>query len=129
MQGMRVDFITNTIVITKAFREEASNMDSEEYKALNRAIEENPRMKVVLKSRSAAHNKNEYKGLTYKFMRRFIKVIDKENLVTFEETIEYYEELYSESGKVYQCVRDWFIENYPNYKEMILDTAPQRIAA
>lgn len=129
MQEMRVDFVTNTIVITKAFREEASNMDSEAYKTLSRAVEENPQMRVVVKTRSAAYNKNEYKGLTYKFMRRFIKIIDKDNLVTFEEAIEYYEDLYNESGKVYQCVRDWFLENYPNYKELIIDTAPQRVAA
>lgn len=129
MQEMRVDFVTNTIVITKAFREEASNMDSEAYKALNKAVEENPQMRVVVKTRSAAYSKNEYKGLTYKFMRRFIKIIDKDNLVTFEEAIEYYEDLYNESGKVYQCVRDWFLENYPNYKELITDTAPQRVAA
>lgn len=129
MQGMKIDFVTNTIVITKAFRELASDMDSAEYKALNRAVEENPKMKVVLKSSNATHSSNTYKGLTYKFMRRFIKVMDKENLVIFEDVVEHYEALFCESSKVFQCVKSWFLDNYPNYKEMADDTAPQRIAA
>ena len=55
--------------------------------------------------------------------------MDKENSITFDEVIEYYEDLYYESGKVYQCVKEWFLDNYPNHKEMVIDTAPQRTAA
>lgn len=129
MQGMRIDFISNIIIITKAFREAASEMNTPEYTALKQAQQDNPKMKVVLRSANVVHNRNEYKGLTYKYMRKFIRIMDKENSITFDEVIEYYEDLYYESGKVYQCVKEWFLDNYPNHKEMVIDTAPQRTAA
>lgn len=129
MQGMRIDFISNIIIITKAFREAASEMNTPEYTALKQAQQDNPKMKVVLRSANAVHNRNEYKGLTYKYMRKFIRIMDKENSITFDKVIEYYEDLYYESGKVYQCVKEWFLDNYPNHKEMVIDTAPQRTAA
>ena len=129
MQGMRIDFISNTIIITKAFREAASEMNTPEYTALKQAQQDNSKMKVVLRSANTVHNRNEYKGLTYKYMRKFIRIMDKENSITFDEVIEYYEDLYYESGKVYQCVKEWFLDNYPNHKEMVIDTVPQRTTA
>lgn len=127
MQGMKIDFITNTITITKAFREAANEYGTEEYIALHSVMSENPNMKVVAKSvRSSQKRRNENKGLTYKYMRKFISIMDSDNLLTFEKTIEHYEDFCSESAEVYQNVKDWFLENYPYHKDMVVDAAPQR---
>ncbi len=128
MQGMRIDFITNTITITKAFREAASDLSSEEYIALSLVQKENPQMKVVLRSNKAASRRSDSKGLTYKYMRKFISVMDSENLITFEKTILHYESYEYENGTVYQYVKEWFLENYPDHKEMIAAAAPKRAA-
>ncbi len=128
MQGMRIDFITNTITITKAFREAASDLSSEEYIALSLVQKENPQMKVVLRSNKAASRRSDCKGLTYKYMRKFISVMDSENLITFEKTILHYESYEYENGTVYQYVKEWFLENYPDHKEMIAAAAPKRAA-
>lgn len=124
MQGMKIDFVTNTIIITKAFREAASEIGSVEYQSLNRAKEENPRMRVVLRSTSAAGRGNNDKGLTYKYMRKFITIMDSENLLNFEKTKLYYEDFGYENGTVYKRVKEWFLENYPDHKEMVVGCAP-----
>ena len=89
MNGMKIDFITNTI--TKAFREAASNLNTEEYIALSKVQKDNPQMKVVLRITKATGSKSDYKGLTYKYMRKFITVMDSDNLFNFENTKLHYE--------------------------------------
>ena len=128
MQGIKIDFIAKTIIITKAFKEAASEIDSEEYSQLQRAQKENPDMKVVLKTKNSSHHKSDYKGLTYDYMTRFIRIMDRENLLTFQDVIAHYEDFGYDSSKVYQHVKDWFLETYPHHKDMIVDSTPQRIS-
>lgn len=129
MQDIRVEFLTNSIIITKNFAEAASIPNSEEYIKLQSVKNDNPSMKVVLRSTKAAGHRNAYKGLTYRYMRRFISEMDSKNLISFENTIHHYESFGYENGTVYQYVRDWFLENYPRHKEVIVETAPKRKAA
>ena len=65
MQGIKVDFITNTIIITKEFAALASDPTSEEYVTLNLVKSENPEMKVVTRTRkkSSSKERNQNKGL------------------------------------------------------------------
>lgn len=65
------------------------------------------------------------KGLTYDFMRRFIRIMDRENLLTFEDTIKLYDDLGYSSSKKYQCVKEWFLKSYPLYKDMIEGSEPK----
>lgn len=125
MNGMKIDFVTNTVIITKAFREAANEYGSEEYIALTKLLQEHPSMKVVLRQSRTCHRANENKGLTYKYMRKFIAAMDEENLGNFEKTILHYEQYYEESATVYVMVKNWFLENYPNHRELIFAARPQ----
>ena len=63
MQGIKVDFITNTIIITKEFAELASDHTTEEYVTLNLVKSENPKMKIATRSRkksSKERNPNKH---------------------------------------------------------------------
>lgn len=121
MQGIKVDFITNTIIITKEFAALASDPTSEEYVTLNLLREENPKMKIATRSRKkSSKERNPNKGLTYKFMRRFISVMDEKNLSEFSRLQAYYEGYDMENAEVYQHVKDWFIETYPDYKRLLV---------
>lgn len=126
MQGMKIDFITNSIIVTRNFVEAAADINSEEYTKLQLAKMDNPTMRVVLRSTRGAGHKSEYKGLTYKYMRKFISVMDSENLGNFEKTILHYESYGYENGTVYQYVKEWFLKYYPRHKEMIAEAAPKR---
>lgn len=74
MQGMTINHATNTIIVTKAFNEAASEYGTPEYMELNAVKKDNPQMRVVLRSTKAAGRTNDNKGLTYNYMRKFISV-------------------------------------------------------
>lgn len=123
----RIDYSANAIVATKAFLEEAEIYGTEEYKILQSIRKDYPNMRVVTRSVRTNKRKSDTKGITYKYMRMFIATMDRENLITFEETILHFEKQIENKTKVFRCVRDWFLENYPYHEEMIVDTAPKRI--
>lgn len=127
-KNIKFDVITNTIIITKSFYEASMEFGSEEQRIIADIKKEYPDMKIVLKSSNTGNRKSEYKGLTYAYMRKFIRTMDKENLIVFEDVIAHYEQFGYTSGKLYQCVKEWFLENYPNHKNMITDATP-KIAA
>ena len=121
------DAITNTILITRGFYDASKEFGSEEQKMLASIQKEYPNMKIAVKSAKTG-SKNDCKGLTYDYMRRFIRIMDRENIVTFDDVIAHYEDFGYEGGKLYQCVKNWFLETYPNHKNMIVDAAPKSAA-
>lgn len=122
------DAITNTITITKNFYAASKEFGSEEQKMLADIQKEYPNMKIAVKSTRTGSRRSEYRGLTYDYMRRFIRVMDRKNMVTFDDVIAHYENFGYESGKLYQCVKEWFLETYPNHKDMIVNTTPKAAA-
>lgn len=126
MQGIKVDFITNTIIITKEFADLASDPTTEEYVTLNHVKSENPKMKIATRSRKkSSKERNPNKGLTYKFMRRYISVMDEDNLMEFNKQQLHYESFGLDNTTVYLKVRDWFIENYPDYETILVAGKPK----
>lgn len=128
MSGMKINHVANTIVVTKSFYEEACKFGTQEYEQLNKVKKDNPQMSVAIRQTKAAGHRSENKGLTYKYMRKFISAMDSENLITFEKIILHYESYEYENSAVYQQVKEWFLENYPDHKEMIAAAAPKRAA-
>lgn len=126
MQNTKINFINNTIIVTKAFLAEAADPNSDACTELMRIKNDFPNMRIVTRSNGGNRKPSEYKGLTYDYMRRFIRIMDTDNLITFEDTVEHYRAFGYEGGQLYKCVRDWFLENYPHHKDMIVDTAPQK---
>lgn len=128
MSNITFDVITNTITISKGFYEASKEFGSEEQKRLADIRKEYPDMTIAVKSTRTGCRKSEYKGLTYDYMRRFIRIMDIDNIITFERVIAHYEAFGYESGKLYQCVKEWFLQTYPNHKDMIVDTTPKTAA-
>lgn len=128
MNNITFDVITNTITISKGFYEASKEFGSEEQKRLAGIRKEYPDMTIAVKSTRTGYRKSDYKGLTYDYMRRFIRIMDMDNIVTFEKVIAHYESFGFESGKLYQCVKEWFLQTYPHHKEMIVDTTPKAAA-
>lgn len=127
MQNIKIDFLTNTIIVTKAFLEAASEVGSEEYTTLRLARIDNPNMRVATRSNGNVGRKSDSKGLTYTYMRKFIRTMDRSNIIVFEDLIAHYEEFGYSGGKLFQCVKVWFLKNYPHHRDMIADTAPKKI--
>ena len=127
-RDIKFDVVTNTITITRGFYEASQEFGSEEQKEISRIQQQYPHMMIVVKSKRTGYRKSEYKGLTYDYMRRFIRIMDRDNIVTFEDVIAHYKEFGYESGKLYQCVKEWFLETYPHNKEMIIESTPKTAA-
>lgn len=130
MQGIKVDFITNTIIITKEFAELASDPTSEEYVTLNLVRAENPNMRTATRTRrKSCKERNPNKGLTYKFMRRYISVMDKDNLEEFSKQQLYYESFFLDNATVYLKVKEWFVEKYPDYQRILVAGSKEKKVA
>lgn len=127
MRDIKIDFVNNTIIVTKKFYEEAMNIGTDEYRTLQGVKAENPNMKISVHTTRKRTKPNAYKGLTYRYMRKFISVMDSDNMKAFEEVQLLYEGLYGDSQSVFNAVREWFLENYPNHKDMIVEAVPQRV--
>lgn len=125
MREIKIDYVSNTIIVTKVFLEAAATPYSHESATLQKLQTDFPNMRIVARSVSRKHNENKYKGLTYKFMRNYIKSMDEKNLTKYVETIMHFEKFTDNKTLVYTQVRDWFVENYPDYKELIISTAPE----
>ena len=124
MNNIRVDFITNTIIVTRRFYEAATVYGTEEYVKLQNVKAANPDMTISIRTVNRSHKPNEGKGLTYRYMRQFISIMDEENLHTFEMVILHYERYYTNKSTVYQEVKKWFLQTYPYHREMIVSHAP-----
>ena len=110
MNNIKFDFVTNTITVARGFYEEACKYGTEEYGVLQQIKTDNPDMKIVIRTVATGNRKSATKGLTYKYMRKFISVMDKENLAKFNEIMLYYEGFGLDNTTVYQRVIDLFVE-------------------
>ena len=129
MRDIKIDYVTNTITVTKVFLEAASTPYSEESITLHSLQQDFPNMRIVTRNLPRRNISNQYKGLTYKYMRKFISIMDEKNLPVFNRIQLYYEGLYEDSATIYSNVRDWFLKNYPLHKEMIESKEPTRVSS
>lgn len=55
-------------------------------------------MKIIRRSIRSNKESHKSKGLTYAHMRNFIKVMDSSNRVTFEDTVDYFQDMYNDNS-------------------------------
>ena len=125
MNNIKIDFENNTIVVTRNFYERAMEFGSDEYTQLQNVKAQNPSMRISVRRIRQRTQPNSFKGLDYRYMRNFINIMDKENSTKFDEAMRYFEGLYKDGRSVYKAVRDWFLDNYPYHREMVVEAAPQ----
>lgn len=127
MRDYTVDFATKRIICTKGFYEAACDPTTEEHEEMLQIMARYPSMQILPRATKRKSKKNEYKGITYRYMRKFISVLDKDNLPLFEEVVLLNEGLYAENAAVFAAVRAWFLNTYPEHEKMIAGVcAPQK---
>ncbi len=126
MRDYKIDVINNTMEVTKSFYEATQEIGTPELNTWLEVRKMFPDIKMVVRTTKSHGRKSPYKGLTYKFMRRFILTLDEKNAVNYVETIKHYESIYGDDTTTVYCgVRDWFLDQYPYYKEMIVESIPK----
>ncbi len=113
--GYRIDYTTNTLVMNYKFRDAAEVYGSPEYTMVQAIKHDFPNIKVSIKSGREQKKPRENKRFKYKNMRKHIECYNNS-----DELIAMFEKVQKMSAPMkspYKYVSDWFISQFPNYKE------------
>ena len=114
---MTINYEKNTIEMTKAFAKRASQYGTEEYKSLQEVHQAFPTYRIVTVAHKAG--KSDFKGLDYKFMKRYTDAHDDENKTRMTTLLDLLGE--SEGAKTNNLAA----KSYPEIKRWFLDTFPE----
>jgi len=118
---IRINDNNRTIELTKKFATAASRYGTREYEDLQEARRAYPKYKVVTKK--ASKKKDSFKGLTYDYMRDYIKNHDNEEKSMMARFCalcgkdENGNKIESSEKASYGEVKVWFLEQYSEFKE------------
>ena len=138
MSNITINTKNATIELTKTFSQKAAKYGSPEYMELQSARKDYPTFRVVTVGKKPT--KNEYKGLTFEYMKKYIALHDNEEKTIMAKFLDLRGE--SEEAKAigamsagYIEIKAWFFEQYPEIvkfhtdREAILKDAVAKQAA
>lgn len=116
IKGYEIDFKTNTFYMNFKFYEKVSkDIFSKEYEIYQKICKDFPQMKLVTRAGRKTKTCNANKRLTYANMESYIKVQDNADELMAAFVIA--KEESKNKPSPYAFVRDWFVKQFPNYKE------------
>ena len=112
-----IDFANEKIVMTTTFAKKCYNTASAEYAQLQSVRRDYPTFNVTTRKIKSNPNKDSYKGLTYEYMKMYIKTHETEEQA--KEIIAYLDEqiLISKCHSQrlrYPTIKKWFLKQYPD---------------
>ena len=114
-KGYEIDFTTNTLYMNYKFAKATKEYGTEEYKILQNIRKDLPNIKVVKRAGRKQTSCNASKRLTYKNMQDYIMAQENHEQLLASFLLARIESKCAKSP--YAFVRDWFIKQFPNYKE------------
>ena len=115
IKGYEIDFTTNTLYMNFKFAEASTEYGTPEYKLLQNIRKDLPSIKIEKRAGRNAKTCNANKRLTYANMESYIKIQDNADELMAAYMIAR-EESKSQNSP-YAFVRNWFVNQFPNYKE------------
>lgn len=115
LKGYKIDFATNTLIMNYKFHAAAQEYGTEEYKMVKLIQADFPDIAVVVKAGREQKKPQARKRMTYANMKKYIEQYDNA-----KELLKRFEVVKKTSAMVanpYKYVADWFIDQFPNYKE------------
>ena len=124
MKPITVDFVNETITMTRKFAEKATDPRTKEYEILQQTRRDYPYFTVRKHTIKKNPNKECYKGLTYEYMIDHIKTHETaENaekvLAEFKE-MKHISECHSKAFR-YPTIKKWFLDKYPSVATFGID--------
>ena len=113
--GYKIDFASGTISVTKAFMKEAETYGTRAYKKLMEIKADLPDMRIVAPKSSRKGKKRD--NLTYANMLRFINCQNNAEIL-LKEFVKVRDLASGQGGNAYQNVKRWFLQTFPNYKDI-----------
>lgn len=115
IKGYTIDFATNTLYMNYKFASAATKFGTDEYKRLQDIRKDFPNIKIVTRAGRKMTTCNVNKRLTYANMERYISVQNNADKLMYAFVIA--KEESKKNPSPYAFVRNWFINQFPNYQE------------
>lgn len=115
MRDIRIDRENNRIVMTRKFAKLADDPHTREFRLLQEVMETYPTFNVVNHTIKKNPKKECYRGLTYDYMRDYIRNNEEEaNVEVALSELEHLIEISKchSSGYRYPTIKKWFLETY-----------------
>ena len=107
-----INYIENTITVTKKFLKEAGVIGSAAYTELARVRKDLPDFQIVQREITKKPGKKTYGKLTYKVMGEFIEAQEEENAAEVLAEFERVQRLSKVQNGSYAYVKTWFLNRY-----------------
>ena len=117
--GYSIDFVSNTVTITRKFRDAASQLNTPEFNIMNQLREMN--LTILVK----APNKKKSTALTYAKMQKFISCLDEAD--KYQTMFDAVRKESKGMPAPYKYVVSWFYNTFPKYGQMPEHDADMRI--
>ena len=113
MKGYSIDYVTNTVTMTKKFQREASEVGTQAYKDLKEIRRDFPHMRLVVKP--TPRKKTSSVRLTYSHMWNYIACLPDSQ--KWQEQFEQVRRLSRSQPSAYHYVVNWFMNTFPGYSD------------
>ena len=110
--GYEINYIENTIVVTKSFLKKAGTISSKEYNELAKVRRDFPDFRIQQREITKKQGKKTYGKLTYKVMGEFIEAQEEENAAEVLAEFERVQRLSKVQNGSYAYVKTWFLNRY-----------------
>ena len=110
--GYEINYIENTITVTKSFLKEAGTIGSPAYIELARVRKDLPDFQIVQREITKKQGKKSYGKLTYKVMEDFIAVQEEGNAPAVLAEFQRVQQLSKIQAGSYAYVKTWFLTRY-----------------
>ena len=117
--GYSIDFVSNTVTITRKFRDAASQLNTPEFNIMNQLREMN--LTILVK----APNKKKSTALTYAKMQKFISCLDEAD--KYQTMFDAIRKESKGMPAPYKYVVSWFHNTFPKYGQLPEHDADMRI--
>ena len=119
MKAISVDYRSRVITLSSAFERKAFTPGTFEYAQLMEVRHEFPDFRLDTRQFKTNTKQDRYKGLTYDYMRNFIKNVEGEKAPAVLEGLESMIDISRghSTCKRYPLVKKWFLNRYPAFAE------------
>lgn len=116
MKALVVDYANGVISLSSAFEKKAFTPGTTEYAQLMAVRNDFPGFRLDTRKFKTNTKQDRYKGLTYDFMRDYIKRVEGDDAPAVLEGLEDLIEISKchSTCKRYPSVKKWFLERYPD---------------
>ena len=118
MKSIQIDYENSKIIISSAFKKRAFTPGTTEYAQLQDVRRDFAGFTLETRQFKKNTKQERYRGLTYDYMRDYIKQFDKDpsSMLPIFENMLTVSKGHSDN-KRYPIVKQWFLDRYPEFAE------------